>query len=140
MPLELLCNFHLGIKIHFIEISFNPGQEQRLESEPAERQEHRRRVRGAAVRPRPRHHGGHTGVLLEQSQECHERQAEPLLRDGGGAQVRHEVPRQQTETRAETELLPVFSGGNLRSIGYRLPASPHQQWRQSSGEICGVWI
>ena len=55
------------------------GQEQGLEGSPAERAEHRRGVRGAAVRPRPRHHGRHPRVLLEQPQECHERQVGGLL-------------------------------------------------------------
>ena len=50
------------------------GQEQGLEGSPAERAEHRRGVRGAAVRPCPRHHGRYPRVLLEQPQECHERQ------------------------------------------------------------------
>ena len=94
------------------------GQEQGLEGPPSQRAEHRRSVRGAAVRPRPRHHGGHPGVLLEQSQECHERQAEPLLGDGGGTQVRHEVSRQQAETGPQTELFPVFTGGNLRPFSH----------------------
>ena len=49
------------------------GQEQGLEGSPAERAEHRRGVRGAAVRARPRHHGRYPRVLLEQPQECHER-------------------------------------------------------------------
>ena len=31
--------------------------------------------------------GRNPGVLLEQPQECNERPAESLLRDGGGAQV-----------------------------------------------------
>ena len=69
MPLRLLCNFHLGIKIHFIGISFNPGQEQRLESEPAERQEHWRRVRGASLRAQPRHHRRRPRILLELAEE-----------------------------------------------------------------------
>ena len=116
------------------------GQEQGLEGPSSQCAEHWRSVRGAAVRPRPRHHGGHPGVLLEQQEECDERQTEPLLRDGGGTEVRHEVPRQQAEAGSETELLPVFPGRNLCSLRHRLSAPSSQQWRQGSGEICGVWI
>ena len=41
------------------------GQEQGLESESPEREEHRRRVRGAALRTQPRHHRRRPRILLE---------------------------------------------------------------------------
>ena len=46
-----------------------PGQEQRLQGSSSQCSEHRRSVRGAAVWSGSGHHGGHPGVLLEQSQE-----------------------------------------------------------------------
>ena len=51
---------------------FPSGQEQGLQGAPSEREEHRRRVRGAAVRPQPRHHRRHSRVLLELAEKCPE--------------------------------------------------------------------
>ena len=59
--------------------------------------------------------GRYPRVLLEQSQERHERQAEPVLRDGRGAEVRHEVSRQQTEASPQTQLLPLLTRGQCKT-------------------------
>ena len=54
-------------------MTFISGQEQGLEGEPAEREEHRRRVRGAPLRPQPRHHRRRPRILLELAEKRTER-------------------------------------------------------------------
>lgn len=92
-------------------------EEQRIESERSGRGEHRRGVRGVAVRIGFRHSRGDSGILLEFEEECSIGPAIAVLGDGGGAEIRGALSRLPSTPGTQTQLRKVQPGAaHLRSF------------------------